>query len=70
MCFIVGRNIILSIQDATSIAARTLVNLCKNKPTNIDAFTWINRKYSEDKNWSKAVRSIFKQLEGNVSYWK
>lgn len=59
-----------SIQDATKIAARTIVNLCKNKPANVDAFTWINRKYSEDENWSKAVRSIFKQLEGNVSYWK
>lgn len=59
-----------SIQDTSSIAARTIVNLCKNKPNNIDAFTWINRKYSEDENWSKAIRSIFKQLESNVSYWK
>ncbi|MBZ9684889.1 glucosaminidase domain-containing protein [Clostridium estertheticum] len=59
-----------SIQDSASIAARTLVNLCKNKPTNTDAFTWVNRKYSEDKNWSKAVRSIFNQLQDNVSYWK
>lgn len=59
-----------SILDSASIAARTLVNLCKNKPNDIDAFTWINRKYSEDKSWSKAVRSIFKQLEGNVPYWK
>ncbi|MCA1075937.1 hypothetical protein K9O30_19870 [Clostridium bowmanii] len=59
-----------SIQDTTRIAARTIVNLCKNKPDDIDAFTWVNRKYSEDKSWSKSVRSIFKQLEGNVSYWK
>lgn len=59
-----------NIKDTASIAARTLVNLCKNKPNNIDAFTWINQKYSEDKNWSKAIRSIFKQLESNVSYWK
>ncbi|MBU3146200.1 hypothetical protein [Clostridium sp. CF012] len=59
-----------SIEDSASIAARTVVNLCKNKPNNIDAFTWINRKYSEDKNWSKAVRSIFNQLEDNISYWK
>lgn len=58
------------IQDATSIAARTIINLCKNRPNNIDAFTWVNRKYSEDKNWSKAIRSIFSQLESNVSYWK
>ncbi|MGV8984241.1 hypothetical protein [Clostridium sp.] len=59
-----------NIQDTTRIAARTIVNLCKNKPDNIDAFTWVNRKYSEDKSWSKSVRTIFKQLEGNVSYWK
>ncbi|MGH4121372.1 MAG: hypothetical protein ACREV6_00230 [Clostridium sp.] len=59
-----------NIQDAASIAARTIVNLCKNKPNNIEAFTWVNRKYSEDKNWSKAVRSIFNKLEDNVSYWK
>jgi hypothetical protein len=59
-----------SIKDTASIAARTFVNLSKNKPSNIDAFTWVNQKYSEDKNWSKAIRSIFKQLEVNVSYWK
>jgi hypothetical protein len=59
-----------TIQAATTIAARTVVNLCKDKPDDIDAFTWINRKYSEDENWSRAVRSIFIQLEGKVSYWK
>ncbi len=59
-----------NIEDATTIAARTVVNLCKDRPANIDAITWVNRKYSEDKNWSKAVRSIFNQLEANVSYWK
>ncbi|MEK6264725.1 MAG: hypothetical protein N2B06_08160 [Clostridium sp.] len=59
-----------NIEDTTTIAARTLVNLSKNKPDNIDGLTWINRKYSEDQNWSKAVRSIFKQIEGNVSYLK
>jgi len=36
----------------------------------MDVFTWVNRKYSEDKDWSKAIRSIFKQLEKNVSYCK
>lgn len=59
-----------NIEDAATIAARTVVNLCKDKPDNVDAITWVNRKYCEDKNWSKAVRSIFKQLEANVSYWK
>ncbi len=59
-----------NIEDATTIAARTVVNLCKNRPDDIDALTWVNRKYCEDENWSKAVRSIFKQLENNVSYWK
>lgn len=59
-----------NIEDTTTIAARTIVNLSKNKPDNIDAFTWVNRKYSEDKNWSKAIRSIFKQLENKVPYLK
>jgi hypothetical protein len=59
-----------NIEDSTTIAARTIVNLSKNRPNNIDAFTWINRKYSEDEDWSKAIRSIFKQLERNVSYCK
>jgi hypothetical protein len=59
-----------NIEDSCSIAARTIVNICKNKPDNTDAFAWINLKYSEDKNWSKAIRSIFNQLEDNVSYWK
>ncbi|MGH4117746.1 hypothetical protein [Clostridium sp.] len=59
-----------NIEDACTIAARTLSNLSKNKPNNIDALTWINRKYSQDQNWSKAVRSIFKQIENNVSYLK
>ena len=59
-----------SIEDTSNIAARTIVNLCKNRPDSMDAFTWVNRKYSEDKAWSNAVRSIFKQLEKNVSYCK
>lgn len=57
-----------NIEDASTIAAITIVNLCKNRPDNMDAFTWVNRKYAEDKGWAKAVRSIFKQLEGNVPY--
>ncbi|MCB2291728.1 hypothetical protein LGK97_18610 [Clostridium sp. CS001] len=57
-----------NIEDTSNIAARTIVNLCKNRPNNMDALTWVNRKYSEDKDWSKAVRSIFKQLEDNVAY--
>jgi len=59
-----------SIEDTSNIAARTIVNLSKNRPTEMDVFTWVNRKYSEDKDWSKAIRSIFKQLEKNVSYCK
>jgi hypothetical protein len=59
-----------SIEDTSNIAARTIVNLSKNRPTEIDVFTWVNRKYSEDKEWSKAIRSIFKQLEDTVSYCK
>lgn len=67
-----------NIQDSATIAANTIVNIFKakakaednDKLENMDAFALINQTYAEDKNWSKAVRSIFNQLENNVSYVK
>lgn len=51
------------IVDSTSIAARTIINLAKDQPTDMDPFQWINRRYAEDENWWKGVRSIFNRLE-------
>ncbi|MPM86154.1 hypothetical protein SDC9_133237 [bioreactor metagenome] len=51
------------ISDASRIVSRTVINLSKDKPTNIDLFVWINRKYSEDKDWHYGVRSIYEQLK-------
>ncbi|GKU79241.1 hypothetical protein [Paenibacillus sp. L3-i20] len=48
-----------TIDESSQIAARTIVRLSKDKPEHIDPFTWINREYAEDPNWSKGVRSIF-----------
>ena len=55
------------IIDSSQIAARTVINLSKDRPDEIDPFQWINRKYAEDKNWWKGVRSIFNRLEREVN---
>lgn len=54
------------INDSTAIAARTVINLAKDYPEDMDPFQWVNRKYAEDKNWWKGVRSIFNRLEKEV----
>lgn len=56
------------IEDSTKIASRTVVNLSKDRPPNVDPFIWINRKYSEDKNWSHGVKNIYYHLEQLVPY--
>ncbi|OMF38303.1 hypothetical protein BK133_01890 [Paenibacillus sp. FSL H8-0548] len=48
-----------NIGQSAEIAARTVFNLSKDRPAEVDPFTWINRKYAEDPNWSDGVRSIF-----------
>ena len=50
------------IYDSSRIAARTVINLAKDKPSDIDIFDWINSKYAEDKNWGKGVKEIFEKL--------
>lgn len=51
-----------NIKDTSRIAARTVLNLCKNKPANTDAFYWVNKKYAQSQNWSKVVSALFKEL--------
>lgn len=50
------------ISDSARIAARTIVNLSKNRPSDVDPFKWLNRKYAEDENWHKGVSKIFYML--------
>ena len=50
------------IYDSSRIAARTVINLAKDKPNNIDIFDWINSKYADDKNWGRGVKEIFETL--------
>lgn len=51
-----------NIEDTSRIAARTVLNLCKDKPANTDAFYWINKKYAENQTWNKVVSSLFKEI--------
>lgn len=55
-----------SIQESSRIAARTIVNLSKDRPEEVHPIQWINRKYAEDPNWWLGVSSIFDQLESVV----
>ncbi|RXI46185.1 hypothetical protein DP130_11520 [Clostridium tetani] len=54
------------IVDSSKIACRTVINLCEDRPQGEDPFQWINRKYAEDKNWHKGVRSIYNDLVNNL----
>lgn len=54
------------IVDSSTIAARTVSNLLKDREDNTDPFKWINRKYAQDENWWRGVRSIYNDLESNV----
>jgi len=52
-----------NILESSQIAARTIVNLSKDRPEDADPIQWINRKYAEDENWWIGVSKIFAQLE-------
>lgn len=54
-----------NINDACRIACVTIIDLCKGRPYFEEPFDWINRKYAEDRNWSKAVNTIYNSLEKN-----
>lgn len=55
-----------TIQESAEIASRTIVNLSKGRPTEVDPITWINRKYAEDPKWSDGVRSIFTTILNKI----
>ncbi len=55
-----------NINDSSRIVARTIINLAKDKPIDIDIFDWINSKYAYDKNWGRGVKKIFEGLNDLV----
>jgi len=55
-----------NINDSSDIAAKTIVRLCKNRPTAVDEIQWINRKYAQDKRWWIGVRRIFIKMQNEV----
>jgi hypothetical protein len=50
------------ITDSSQIVAKTIINLSEGRPSSVDPFTWINKKYASDQNWGKGVRAIFNML--------
>lgn len=57
-----------NILESTQIAARTIVNLSKERPEDADPIQWINRKYAEDQNWWKGVSALFGQINEHITY--
>ncbi len=55
-----------NIEESSKIAARTIVNLSKDRPEKRDPIKWINRKYAEDPNWWVGVSSIFQTMNDEV----
>ncbi len=51
------------ISDTSRIAAKTLLNLSKERPQDEDPIKWINRKYAEDPDWHIGVSQIYQKLE-------
>ncbi|ABR47835.1 conserved hypothetical protein [Alkaliphilus metalliredigens QYMF] len=51
-----------NLEDSSAIAARTVSNLLKGLPKGMDPFKWINRRYAEDPDWWRGVRSIYEHL--------
>jgi hypothetical protein len=56
-----------TITQSARIAARTIVNSSKNRPADIDPFTWINRRYAEDPLWADGVRSIWNAMSKRIA---
>ncbi|MBD3918976.1 glucosaminidase domain-containing protein [Paenibacillus sp. PR3] len=56
-----------TIKQSARIAARTIVSASKNRPEEIDPFTWINIKYAEDEKWAKGVRSIWSSMSKRIA---
>lgn len=54
------------IEDAASIAAKTVINLSKDCPEDVELIQWINRKYAEDPYWHIGVSKIYIQLKDAV----
>lgn len=56
-----------TIQEAARIAARTVINLGKNCPSDADQIAWINRSYAADPNWHLGVSYFLDELEAATS---
>ncbi|SET11189.1 hypothetical protein SAMN05660297_01444 [Natronincola peptidivorans] len=48
-----------TLKHSAEIASRTIYTSLSDLPPYMDPFFWINRRYAEDPNWWKGVRSIF-----------
>ncbi|MFD2673061.1 hypothetical protein [Marinicrinis sediminis] len=49
-------------EEAARIAAKTVVNLSRDRPPDVPFLKWVNRKYAEDPAWWLGVSQLYKQI--------
>ncbi|WP_219837495.1 hypothetical protein [Paenibacillus sp. R14(2021)] len=55
-----------TIEESANIAGKTINHLSFERPNDVDALEWINRKYAEDDNWSNGVSRILKAMIAQI----
>lgn len=60
-----------NIIESSEIAAKAIVNLSEDRPSDEDVFKWINLRggqggYAEDETWWMGVKSIFEKLKKEI----
>jgi hypothetical protein len=51
------------ISQSTEIAAVTILNLSKNRPSETDFLKWLNLEYAEDKKWHEGVGYFMREMK-------
>ncbi len=60
-----------TISDSTKIACRTIINLSKSRPSNIEFIKWLNTRggeggYAEDDEWHEDVKAFFEFMNTKI----
>ncbi|RAP78244.1 hypothetical protein [Paenibacillus montanisoli] len=55
-----------TISESARIASNTILHRSQGRPDEMDAIAWINKKYAEDVNWHKGVRSILEAMKRQI----
>ncbi|WP_308634302.1 hypothetical protein [Paenibacillus silvisoli] len=55
-----------SISESARIVSNTILHRSQGRPADMDPIAWINKKYAEDVNWHKGVRTILEAMKRQI----